>query len=532
LLSDLGEGVHRRLAEWQKNRVVERIWAKDPTLWADEGAPELVDRLGWLQLPARSIDQVEEYESFAEEVKTRGYSEVVLLGMGGSSLAPEVFTRTVGSQRGCPNLRVLDTTHPAAIRELEHAVDVERTAFVVSSKSGGTLETLSLFRYFFDRVKATSPNPGQQFVAITDPGSSLEALATEREFWRTFLAPKDVGGRYSALSVFGLLPAAILGLDVGRLLTTAHAQAAACAGDDANPGLELGAVLAAAAAAGRDKITFFATPSLVSFPDWIEQLIAESTGKDGRGLVPIVGESVAAPESYGSDRVFVSFSIESESSGEHGVTLARLEIKGHPIIAVELASPSELGAEFFRWEFATAAVSIALNVHPFNQPDVQLAKEFTQKAMEGEFETTPVAKALEAEQVWDFIKETEPGDYLAVQAFIAPTRNARAKLSQLQQRLAHALGAAVSIGFGPRFLHSTGQLHKGGPASGRFVQLVDRPPRGLLVPETDYEFGSLIRAQADGDLAALEKRGRSVARVDLGLDVEKGLDAILEQVKG
>ncbi|MCP4895885.1 MAG: glucose-6-phosphate isomerase [bacterium] len=519
--------MRQRLAGWQSDRVVERIWAKDATLWPGES--ELVDRLGWLQLPARSIEGVASLEEFAKEMREEMVSNVVILGMGGSSLAPEVFARTFGPRRGYPNISVLDSTHPDAVAASTERLDLARTVFVVSSKSGGTVETLSLFHYYYDLVSQRQDDPGRRFVAITDPGSSLVELAAERRFRQTFLAPPDVGGRYSALSVFGLLPAAVLGVDLRRVLASAHAVAAACACDDANPGLELGAILAEAAAAGRDKITFVTSPALASFPDWVEQLVAESLGKDGRGVIPVAGERLGPIERYGSDRLFVAVSLEDEEPHNRLEAFSRLDASDCPVIAVRFSEPHDLGGEFFRWEFATAVAGMAMGVHPFNQPDVQLAKEFTSMAMQGESTAGSAAsvKLSDSEAVMEFLGRATEGEYIAIQAFLPFSERISQRLNRLQEVLRDRYGVAVTLGYGPRFLHSTGQLHKGGPTTGHFLQITDPADRSLEVPEKGFGFSELVLAQADGDLAALVARSQSVGRFSLGPDAELGLESLI-----
>ncbi|MBI4546208.1 MAG: bifunctional transaldolase/phosoglucose isomerase [Gemmatimonadetes bacterium] len=521
-----GAAVDKRLREWTESGFGHRLWRHDATLWSAQPVPELTDRLGWLRLPELLSERVDELEDLAADVKYEGIRDVVLLGMGGSSLAPEVFQRTLGNAAGYPRLRVLDSTHPAAVRAVERAVDLTTTLFVVSSKSGTTTETLSFFRYFWARLAERVKQPGRHFIAITDPGTPLAELAAERGFRAACLAPPDVGGRYSALAEFGLVPAALIGADVRGLLDQAWcmAEAAAfCVPETHNPGLLLGASLGELARTGRNKLTFLTSPALNAFPDWIEQLIAESTGKDGRGIVPVVGEAHAMPDAYGDDRFFVHLALADEAAGALDEAVAKLEAAGHPVARFHLPEPLALGAEMFRWELAVAAAGSVLGIHPFNQPDVQLAKDMARQAMAGAGagvsggvavkDAAGLGKAFER-----WLAGAEPGGYIALQAFVEPSDKIAAALAGIRARLRERTRLATTVGFGPRFLHSTGQLHKGGPEGGIFLQLVDEPAEDLEIPETDHSFGRLLRAQADGDYAALAQRGRGPLRLELGRD--------------
>ncbi|MCP9485661.1 MAG: hypothetical protein MSC30_07350 [Gaiellaceae bacterium MAG52_C11] len=441
--------------------IVERIWAYDASVWT--GGDE--DRwLGWLDVVDRIRPHVEELNAFAEGVGKQ-FDDTVLLGMGGSSLAPEVLRRTFVAE----SFHVLDTTHPQAIRRLENAVDLDRTLFLVSSKSGSTLETRSHLEYFWDRTGGR----GAQFAAITDPGSELERAATERGFRAVFAGEPEIGGRYSALSMFGLVPAALMDVDLERFLNGAAGMVDACRGDDANPGLELGLRLGKGWRDGRDKICIDASPT--GFGVWAEQLLAESTGKLGKGLIPAPGES---PD--GSDR-------------QRGELL--------------LADPYDLGAELYRWEFATAVAGHVLGIHPFDQPNVQAAKDRTNEVLAaGEPNVEPRGSLDE------LFAKTKEGDYVCIQAFVDPAREG--ELAPVLER-AHATGCVVTSGLGPRYLHSTGQLHKGGPNTGLFVQVVDETGAELAIPGQDFGFARLIRSQAAGDLAALEEKGRRIVRIRL-----------------
>jgi transaldolase/glucose-6-phosphate isomerase len=551
--------VERRLEAWQAASFGRRLWQKDPTLWAaDPRTPEIADRLGWLDLPSSMRPRLAELKALGDAAKTAGMRDAVVLGMGGSSLAPEVFARTFGPGPGHPRLWVLDSTHPEAVAEIANRLDLARTVFVVSSKSGTTTEMLSFFYLFWDRlggVAAAAPG-GEHFVAVTDPGTPLGKLARDRRFRALVEAPPDVGGRYSALTPFGLVPAGLMGVDLDDLLGRAGEMAAACGAEVAaadNPGLRLGAALGELTLAGRDKVTFAASPGLAAFPLWLEQLIAESTGKIGRGIVPVAGEPLGPPEAYGDDRFFVGLALGDEAAGLDE-RLDVLERAGHPVARFRLAAPADLAPEMFRWEVAVAAAGSVIGVHPFNQPDVQLAKELAGKAMkelaaahaaglqggaamaagagggnaaggsgeaDGEVRADDPAALADALAAW--LAGAGPGTYLGLQAYLPPSAAKDTALGSLQAELSRRTRFATTLGYGPRFLHSTGQLHKGGPPTGRFLQLLDSPADDLPVPETSYTFGTLIRAQAQGDREALRQRGRRVLRVELGGDVGGGL---------
>lgn len=529
--------VAARLQRWEEDDAVARLWAGDHTLWTAEPAPEIEDRLGWLTLPDTMRAEIPEVLAFAAEVAAAGVTHVVLLGMGGSSLAPEVFSRTFGRRPGYPELIVLDSTHPGAVRAVDEQTNPASTLFVVSSKSGTTIEPNSFLAHCWERA-ASLPDREAHFVAITDPGTSLAGLARDRGFRRVFEAPPDVGGRFSALSHFGLVPAALIGADIGRLLDGAAAAADACRRPPSdNPGFVLGAVLGELALAGRDKATFLVSPTLAALPAWIEQLIAESTGKEGTGILPVAGEPVGAPEAYGDDRLFVYLSLTGDEDGTQAAALSALEAAGHPVVRLHLNHPGDLGAEMYRFEVATAMAGSVLGIHPFDQPDVQLAKVLASRAMAGGAEGGPIpavpaadADAL-ATALAALLSQARRGDYLAIQAFVAPTPQAEAALQGLRLAVRDRLRLATTLGFGPRFLHSTGQLHKGGMNTGLFLQVRDDADPDLPVPGTDYSFGRLITAQADGDHGALAAKGRRVLRVDLDGDPVGGL-AALEEAAG
>lgn len=517
IAGDIDTAFSSRLSAWNDDGLPTRLWHGDSTLWSLEPLPELSDRLGWIDLPLQSLNEVPEWQAFAAEVHI---DHVVLLGMGGSSLAPEVMHAIFGPVTGRPRLIVLDSTHPDAVTGVRDRIDPARTLFVVSSKSGSTIETMSFFHFFWDLVKQSHDDPGQHFVAITDPGSSLAMLASERGFRRTFETPSDVGGRYSALSAFGMVPAALTGVDVSALLagvgdmgpplainTTTHQH----------PAIALGALIGESAVAGRDKLTLLSTPGLEPLVAWIEQLVAESTGKDGRGLLPVATPIEDVGPDIG-DRVFVSI----ELAGEPAPDLSGLESKGNPVARIAVPDRLALGREFYRWEVAVAVAAIVIGVHPFDQPDVQLAKDLARKAMTagGEIDApAPVAPASATPEIDRWLEGISPGEYISVHAYIAPSVATSAALHAVSHALAVRTGLPVTVDYGPRFLHSTGQLHKGGPASGRFLQIIDASARvaggaPLTVPGVGYTFDQLLAAQAAGDSAALARRSR-VLRLDV-----------------
>ena len=540
--------VKKRLADWADQKLIQRLWCKDHTLWSAEPVAELVDRLGWLTLPEAGPEFLDSLVSFAEKGRLDGFSHVVLLGMGGSSLAPEVFARCLGNSPGYPELTILDSTHPESVLSLANHLPLSNTLFCVSSKSGTTLETLSLFRYFWKRVDQLSDNPGRQFLAITDPGSSLERLANDREFRAVFAAPPDVGGRYSALTVFGLVPAALIGVDVHTLIDRARSAAEnfLYSGRAADPaGLVLGATLSELFAE-RNKITMMTTPSLESFSDWVEQLVAESTGKDKKGILPVVNEPLVPPGEYSRDRLFIGLFLEEDNGSELERLFDELSGLGHPVVRIYLKDKYDLGREFFHWEVAVATAGAALGINPFDQPDVQLAKDFTKKIMETP-ETSRVDPRITetddtaAHEIFkisdpeslsvalgDWASRAEAGDYVALQAFLQPGPEVTEALQRIRKTLLDKTKLATTLGYGPRFLHSTGQLHKGGPNNGLFLQLVDNPRIDCDIPETDLTFGQLIRAQANGDYLALCDRKRHILRINLQDPVLKGLQKLEE----
>ncbi|HTT69101.1 MAG TPA: bifunctional transaldolase/phosoglucose isomerase [Gemmatimonadales bacterium] len=500
-----------------------RLVARDPGLWSDEPAArrEIAERLGWLDLPRAMADCVSDLAEFTAGVRRDGFTRVVLLGMGGSSLAPETFGRVFGAAAGHPSLAVLDSTDPAYIARIERAAPLERTFFLVSSKSGTTLETSDLFAWFWERTGAR----GAQFAAITDPGTPLAALGRERKLRRVFEARSDVGGRYSALSHFGLVPASLLGVDLATLLARAARMADAClgtSGADPGPGARLGAALAAAWEDGRDKVTIATGAGLEAFGPWVEQLLAESTGKHGKGLVPVVGEPLAPPSAYGPDRLFVALQLAGAPEPRLAQSLADLEGAGHPVVRLSLADRLDLGAEFYRWEVATALAGSWMGINAFDQPNVAESKDNTGRVLQQLVAgATPSAPPpAEDAHLGDALARWLAGiggsDYAALLAYLPPSAEHDADLTAMRVAIRDALGVATTAAYGPRYLHSTGQLHKGGPSSGAFLAVESGDGPELRVPGRNYAFATLELAQALGDLVALERRGRPVVRIRVG----------------
>lgn len=549
------------LAEMTAANLIPRFWDHDFTLWAEQPT-EISDRLGWLRLPGNMPYSVGRMQKLLDAALAAGYEQVLLLGMGGSSLAPEVFAHTFGLHSPHPpagpalELQVLDSTHPANVLAQAERLDPAATLFILSTKSGGTVETLSFFKYFYNWVSAArgEEEAGDHFVAITDPGSSLARLAQQHHFRALFLNDPTIGGRYSALSFFGLVPAALAGVDVRLLLARAALAARACARPDANPGLQLGAILGELAKAGRDKVTFILSPALASFGDWVEQLIAESTGKEGKGILPVVGEPLASPDRYGSDRLFVHLRLAGDETADAG--LQALAAAGQPVVRLHLADPYDLGGQFFLWEMATAVAGQRLGIQPFDQPNVESAKVLARemvKAYERSGELPAPAPIFVADGVhlfgdwphashgWqgpgdaltDFLRQAQPGDYLALQSYTPVTPAIAAALTELRRRLRDRLGLATTLGYGPRFLHSTGQLHKGDAGNGLFVQITSAAAVDAAVPDqagndsSSISFGVLVLSQALGDGQALVTAGRRLLRIHFEGDLLAGLQQLL-----
>jgi RpiB/LacA/LacB family sugar-phosphate isomerase len=545
--------VEETLRFLEGHEFLDRLWVKDATLWKGDAAT-VRNRLGWLTSPTIMRSHAEDIRSFADEIRRLQYSQVVLLGMGGSSSTGEVLNETFGSKMGFPDMLLLDSTDPGAVKHVAETVNLGRTLFVVSSKSGTTTETLAAYAFFRGQVEAAaSPRPGMQFVAITDPGRPLDKLATETGFRRTFLNPASIGGRFSALSFFGLVPAALIGVDIKILLERAHGMVETCGnevGVRGNPAVQLGAVLAGLARAGRDKVTLVLSEKIHALGSWIEQLLAESLGKDGTGLVPVADEPLGAPSVYGDDRIFVAIVLEGDTT--HDAALAKLSDAGHPVLRLQLRDAMDLGAEFFRWELATATAGAVLGVNPFDEPDVARGKEQTSTLLtewrrsrrlpewpsdveedglvlmtKSNKKPTSVSKGLAAH-----LAQAVPGDYLVIQAYLTPTSEAWRILQEIRVALRDRLRIATTVGWGPRYLHSTGQLHKGGPTSGLFIQITGEDREDVAIPGAGYGFSTLKAAQALGDLQSLRDGARRVIRLHLTGKQSHTLPQLLQMVQG
>lgn len=531
-----------------------RLWAKDGSLWKSNPAvkKKIENRLGWLTVTKTMSGRIDELTAFARSIRKSGFSHAVLLGMGGSSLCPEVLQRTYGVKPGFPRLRVLDSTDPASIRRIEKVLDLKKTLFIVASKSGMTLEVQALYRYFHKKVRTGNPgSPGDQFIAITDAGTPLETLARKDRFRKTFLNSADIGGRYSALSYFGLVPAVLIGMDPAAILDRAGRMVQRCGPDispEENPGIRLGTVLGALAKAGRDKMTLIVSAPIRSFGVWIEQLVAESTGKEGKGIVPIEGEAIGRPEFYGKDRLFVFMGRSGSTDRKLNQALRAFEQSGHPVVRILLRDSLDLVGEFFRWEVATAVAGMSLKVNPFDEPNVSESKENTRKILD-EFEKTgrlsdegpnlaengillygaprKTSNGSLKDAFWNFIDRAGPGDYVALSAYLESSGAHEIPLQSIRLAIRDRLRIATTLGYGPRFLHSTGQLHKGGPKNGRFIQITADHKSDCTIPGERYTFGTLIRAQAMGDFHSLLNRDRPILRIHLGSDVETGLKRLI-----
>jgi transaldolase / glucose-6-phosphate isomerase len=553
-LGPLQDAVDATLEAADREQFARRVWTKDPTLWKPNPAEqnEITNRLGWLDVTEQMCDALPRLRDLRDDVRRNGFTHAVLFGMGGSSLAPEVLRETFGVAEGQPHLIVLDSTDPATILGVERSIDLAHTLFIVASKSGGTIETQSHFKYFHKKVAAQAGDKaGLQFIAITDAGTSLDKLAQDNHFRAIFRNPADIGGRYSALSYFGLVPAAIIGLDVEKLLDRADTMRQACRPDAShfgNPGLYLGTVMGTLANRGRDKVTLVMAPPISTFGYWIEQLIAESTGKEGKGILPVEGETLGAPAVYGDDRLFVYLRTDEGADPDQDAKLQTLEAAGQPVVRIALRDTYDLGAEFFRWEFATAIAGALIGINAFDQPNVQEAKDATNAILEeyavthtlpqpqailrtenvaivaGEREAPLLVEAVSLQAALEtYAQQVKPGDYIALLAYLERTPDTQARLQRIRLRLRDLCRAATTLGYGPRFQHSTGQLHKGGPNTGAFLQFVADDPVDAPIPDEPYTFGVLKQAQALGDLQSLQHHNRRVIRLHLGADIGEAL---------
>ncbi|HZH50203.1 MAG TPA: glucose-6-phosphate isomerase, partial [Nitrospira sp.] len=519
----LQQRVEASRAALTTSRVVERLWAKDYRLWRPEPT-EIIDRLGWLTVIGEMQEQAASLTSFAKSVRERSIKDVVLLGMGGSSLGPEVLQASFGSSKGYPRLWVLDSTVPGWVRLVTKAIDPAKTLFIVASKSGGTIEVMSLLAHFWELTQKRSGNHvGEQFIAITDPGTSLEKLAAERQFWRIFTNPSDIGGRYSVLSYFGLVPASLLGIDIGKLLARAAEMAQRCRLQtpiEQNPGADLGNTMAALAQAGRDKVSIMASPAITSFGLWAEQLLAESTGKEGKGLIPVAEEPIAPASAYGQDRFFVYLRLAGDRNQQLDRQTTSLIRLGHPVMMLNLRDSYDLGSEFFRWEYATAVAGHLLGIHPFDQPNVQESKNNTNRVLSQLQATGSLPKQTSvtpAQTATQLKRLCRAGTYVAMLVFATPSAKLERALRSVRKTLISVYHVTTTAGYGPRYLHSTGQLHKGGPSRNVFLQLIERMHPDVPIPGKALTFGTLAQAQAAGDFEALRAHHRDVLVISLGL---------------
>ncbi|HXW50503.1 MAG TPA: bifunctional transaldolase/phosoglucose isomerase [Candidatus Acidoferrales bacterium] len=530
------------LERFDAERFVARVWQHDPDLWkkGDAAAAAIIrNRLGWLTVVDTMEGRVEELRDFGARVAADGFTHAVLMGMGGSSLCPIVLRETFGVCSGHPELLILDCTVPETIAALERKLDLRKTLFIEASKSGKTLESRSFGEYFFEKVKVLVGDPkvaARQFVYITDDGTSLAALGAERGIRRVFINPSDIGGRYSALSYFGLVPAAVAGFDIAGMLDRARRMVEACAAGvpaAQHPGVSLGTAIAQAALAhGRDKLTFTASERIATVGLWLEQLIAESTGKEGKGLIPVAGEPIGDLGVYGDDRVFVFLDLDGDAT--MAAQRETLEKAGHPTVYISLRDALDIAEEFFCWEFATATAGALIGIDPFDEPNVQESKDNTNRILagsgNGKIDASGAAPTDDA-ALAKLIASIKPGDYFDIAAFIGPSEQRDALLQNIRTSVRAATKVATTLGYGPRFLHSTGQLHKGGPNTGVFLQLVGGDKIKIPIPNQPFDFGTLKNAQALGDYQSLQAHGRRVLRVDLGDDVDAGLTALVRTIE-
>ena len=553
----LAEHVNASLQDWKKNGKVQRLWQKDASLWTDADESKW---LGWLDITQQQIEDVDKLKQIAADIKKAAFKSALLLGMGGSSLCPEVLGMTFGNASGYPELHVLDSTDPAQIKSIEAQIDLASTICIVSSKSGSTLEPNIYKQYFFDRVKAKvgEKEVGNRFIAITDPGSRMQRVAEKDKFRKILMGVPSIGGRYSALSNFGMVPAAVMGVDVLKFLKNTKQMVDACAADaDAatNPGVVLGTILGIAADQGRDKLTIVTSKGIFDLGAWLEQLIAESTGKSGKGIIPVDRERLAKPDAYGADRVFAYLRLDSDSDKDQAAAVDALAKAGHPVVRIVLPDVYNLGQEFFRWEIATAVAGSLIGINAFNQPDVEASKVETRK-LTTEYESSGKlppespfftgdgcklyadrsnAAALKggttlADILKKHLSRINAGDYFAVLGYLTMNEANEEALQTIRLAVRDNKKVATVLGFGPRFLHSTGQAYKGGPNSGVFLQITCDDAVDLLVPGQTYTFGVVKAAQARGDFAVLAERDRRALRVHLGKDVTAGLAMLTDAI--
>ena len=536
--TDIGiyeDDVKATLARLVDANIIQRIWQKDHTVWKLEPT-EITNRLGWLAVTNLMGEQAPMLQSFARDVRDAGFRHVVLLGMGGSSLGAEVLGRVFGSGNQYPELIVLDSTLPEAVQAVAEAINPALTLFLVSSKSGTTTEPLILYAYFSDLLEkaAGKEKVGHNFIAITDAGTPLATLAQQERFRHTFLNPPDIGGRYSVLSYFGLVPAALIGIDITTMLQQANRMRETCGPQvpaHENSGLWLGACMGTLALKGHDKLTLVTSPSIGTFGLWIEQLIAESTGKDGKGIIPVANEPLMQPIYYGNDRLFVYLRVEGDQNQVTDTTIGRLISSRHPVIVLEMRNKYDMGAEFFRWEFATAVAGAILCVNPFDQPNVQKAKDTTDRLLR-EYSVSGRLPKLEATGSLAYLmKIAGKGKYLAIMAYLHQTPEMDEALTELRREVGERYHIATTLGYGPRFLHSTGQLYKGGQNTGLFLQLTVNHEKDLPIPGKPYTFGTVADAQALGDFQSLQAAGRQVIRVQIPRSEVSVIKRLIAQIE-
>ncbi len=557
LPSDLESAVKEAAKKWDADKNTDRLWKKDASLWTNTDEAKW---LGWLDIVDEQLSSVSKFKALAAEIREDGFTHILLLGMGGSSLCPEVFSQTYGRQSGSPELLVLDSTDPVQIRSMRAKIDPARTLFCVSSKSGTTLEPNIYMQYFFEETrKSVGDRAGHHFIAITDPGSKLEGVAEKLAFRCLYHGVASIGGRYSALSDFGLVPHAAMGLDTEKFLKRTAAMVEACKNSNAakNPGVSLGLLLGTAATKfGRDKVTLVCSKSIHDLGAWLEQLLAESTGKQGRGLIPVDREPLLSPDNYGKDRIFAYIKYAGDSDAETEAAISALDDAGEPVIRIVLQDLYDLGQTFFQWEIATAVAGSLLGINAFNQPDVEASKVVTRE-LTSEFEKTgslpPEKPILDQEGIKLFtdkanaaalmnggntlgalirnhVDRLKPGDYFGLLAYIPMFPEYEAKLQEMRKEILESKQVATVLGFGPRFLHSTGQAYKGGPNTGVFLQITCDEAEDLPVPQQKYTFGVVKAAQARGDFQVLADRHRRALRVHLGKDLDGDLDRLRDLV--
>ena len=557
----LAAAVKSTTGDWQSGSKVKKLWNRDASLWTNDDESKW---LGWLDIVEEQIAQYDNLQKVAKDAQSAGFEHILLLGMGGSSLCPEVLDKTFGHIKGFPVLHVLDSTDPAQIKSFEKIIDVPKTLFIVSSKSGSTLEPNIFKQYFFELTKNSvgAEKAGSHFIAVTDPGSKMQQVAEGDKFRHIFFGRPSIGGRYSALSNFGMVPAAVMGLDTKKFLANAQAMVKACQSDnvDDNPGVSLGIILGSAAVAGRDKVTIITSPGISDLGAWLEQLLAESTGKIGKGIIPVDREELASPETYGNDRIFAYVRLESAPDAAQDAKVSALEKAGQPVVRLTMSDIYQLGAEFFRWEIATAVAGSIIGINAFNQPDVEASKIVT-KSLTSEYEKTgslPAEKPVvedagiklftDEKNAADLAKiaggdktlarylkahlsRIKAGDYFAVLGYIQMNDEHEKNLQAIRHAVRNKKHVATVLGFGPRFLHSTGQAYKGGPNSGVFLQITCDDSIELPVPQQKYTFSIVKAAQARGDFQVLAERGRRALRVHLGKDLKAGLATLTAAIQ-